>query len=262
MRSALFACDSEEGRGTLQPTTSMPTLLRDFLLSFCPARIRQSWPPYSQLTALRAAIWSGAVQFLLIGLLLTNQFKDYFVARAHQFSPHLGGTNTTGQSIIVIMVAFEFLFRPLSLFLLYLAMEGGLRFLGGVIHAEIIPSLLVSLLFKISGSTSKFISRRSNGPPIADFLCRLPDHRIKIASAISKAGWNASVTIGIDGEWFELEREEQAGSPRAHVYFLRPAPPGKILRGYQEYDPSGAVNGNSSMGQGDGAVASSAKNQS
>ena len=73
------------------------------------------------------------------------------------------------------------------------------------------------------------------GPAVADAVERLPDGRIRIASAAVKAGWNSSVTIGIDGQWFEVEREEQAQPPRPYVYVLRPAPPGKILRGYQQY---------------------------
>lgn len=72
-------------------------------------------------------------------------------------------------------------------------------------------------------------------PPVEDAVERLPASRIRIASSAVKAGWNASVTIGIDGEWFEVEREAHAQPPRPYVYFLRPAPPGKILRGYQEY---------------------------
>jgi hypothetical protein len=73
------------------------------------------------------------------------------------------------------------------------------------------------------------------GAPVEDAVERLPDNRIRIASAAVKAGWNSSITIGIDGQWFEVEREEHTQPPRPHVYFLRPAPPGKILRGYHEY---------------------------
>ena len=73
------------------------------------------------------------------------------------------------------------------------------------------------------------------GPPVADAVERLPDTRIRIASAAVKAGWNSSVTISIDGRWFEVEREEHAQPPHPYVYILRPAPPGKVLRGYQEY---------------------------
>jgi hypothetical protein len=33
-----------------------------------------------------------------------------------------------------------------------------------------------------------------------------------------------------------VESEEQAPPPRTFMYVLRPASPGKVLRGYQEYD--------------------------
>ena len=89
--------------------------------------------------------------------------------------------------------------------------------------------------------------RRPSRPPIADSLVRLPDGRVRIASATPKAGWNASVTIGIDGQWFEVECEDQAQLPHSHVYVLRPAPPGKILRGYQEYDVPSAMNASSTV---------------
>jgi|ERR1700731_5473951 len=219
----------------------MQSTFRDFLLSFCPARSREARRPSSQLTVLRAAIWSGGGQFLVITLVLIVQFKEYFVARSQQLAPRLEGSNETGQAIVTAMVALEFLFHPFSLFLLYLALEGAVRFLGGIITAEIVPSLLVFLFFKISDSTSQSISRRRNGPPVADAMERLADGRIRIASATLKVGWNTSVTIGIDGQWFEVEREEPAPLPYSCAYVLRPSPPGKVLRGYQEYDASGAL---------------------
>jgi len=186
-------------------------------------------------------MWGGGAQFLLIALGLIIQFKEYFIARSQQLAPRLEGSNETGQAIVTAMVALEFLFHPLSLFLLYLAVEGAVRFLGGLITAEIVPSLLVFLYFKISDSTSQSISRRRNGPPVADAMERLVDGRIRIASATLKAGWNTSVTIGIDGQWFEVEREEQAYPPHSYAYVLRPSPPGKILRGYHEYDAAGEL---------------------
>jgi hypothetical protein len=100
------------------------SFLRDFLLSFCPAGVRQVWRPHSELTALRSALWSGMAQFLLIALVLIFELKEYFIARSHQLAPHIAGSNETGQAIITVMVAIEFLFHPLSLLLLYLALEG------------------------------------------------------------------------------------------------------------------------------------------
>jgi multisubunit Na+/H+ antiporter MnhF subunit len=214
----------------------MQSLLRDFLLSYCPSWVRRNWRPGSQLTSLRASTWSGLAQFLLAAAALIVRFKVYFVVRGHQLTARIAGSNETGQAIIAVIVALEFLLHPLSLFLSYLAIEGFIRFVGGIVTGEIVPSLLVSLYFKTADSVSESWRRRHSAAPIADAFDRLPGSRIRIASSTSKAGWNASITIGIGGQWFEVEREEHGGSPRPFVYILRPAPPGKILRGYEEYD--------------------------
>jgi hypothetical protein len=147
----------------------------------------------------------------------------------------MDGMNSTGEAVVTILVMFEFLFHPLSFFLLYLAFEGAVRFIGSLVTAEIVPSLLILAFFKLSDSISRSITRQRIGPPLEDAVERLPGDRIRISSAEPKSGWNSSVTIGIDGQWFEVEREEHAQPPRPYIYFLRPAPPGKILRGYQEY---------------------------
>jgi hypothetical protein len=183
----------------------------------------------------------GATQFLLTALVLAVQFKQYFIARSQQMAPHMGGVNSTGEAVITVVVVLEFLFHPLPFFLLYIALEGALRFIGGLVTAEIVPSLLVFLFFKLSESTSRLISRRRQGPPVADTLEWIPNGRIRISSAETKHGWNSSVTIGIDGVWYEVEREEHSQPPRPCVYVLRPVPPGKILRGYHEYDVARAV---------------------
>ncbi len=154
----------------------------------------------------------------------------------------MGGVNSTGEAVVTVLVVLEFLFHPLSVFLLYVALEGAVRFIGSLITVEIVPSLLVLLLFKLSDSTSGSVKRRRHGAAVADAVEHLPDSRIRIAAATPKSGWNSSVTIGINGRWFEVECEEQAQPPRPYVYVLRPSPTGKILRGYQAYDIAGTLN--------------------
>jgi hypothetical protein len=214
----------------------MHSILRDFLLSFCPAGIRRQRRPGSQLTVLRAATWGGLAQLLLAALFLIMGLKRHFVLRAQQLGPHLAGSNETGQAIVALIVFLDFMIHPLSLLLLYLAIEGLVRFAGGMITGEIVPNLLLSLYFKTANSTSRSLARRHGPAPMADIADRLPDGRIRISCASQKTGWNSSITVGIGGKWFEVESEEQAPPPRAFVYVLRPASPGKILRGYQEYD--------------------------
>jgi hypothetical protein len=214
----------------------MHSILRDFLLSFCPAAIRRQRRPGSQLTILRSATWGGLAQFLLAALLLIIDLKRHFVLRAQQFGPHMAGSNETGQAIVALIVFLDFLIHPLSLLLLYLAIEGLVRFAGGLITAEIVPNLLVSLYFKTADSASRSLAHRRDAPPVADIADRLADGRIRISSASRKTGWNSSITVGIGGQWFEVESEEQAPPPRTFMYVLRPASPGKVLRGYQEYE--------------------------
>lgn len=219
----------------------MHSLFRDFLLSFCPSAVRRGLQPESTLRVLQAATWGGLAQFLLTGLVLILRLKSYFVVRGHQLAPHLSGSNETGQAIITVVVALEFLLHPLSLFLLYVAIEGLVRFIGGLITSEAVPNLLVFLFFKAYGALSRSRYRRQNAPSLADLLDHLPEGRIRIASACSKSGWNASITIGLNGQWFEVEREEDGPSPRPFVYILRPLPLGKVLRGYEEYDAASAL---------------------
>ena len=214
----------------------MHSILRDLLLSFCPAAIRRQRRPGSQLTVLRSAMWGGFAQFLLAAFILVVRLKNHFVLRAQQLGPHIAGSNETGQAIIAVIVALDFLIHPLSLLLLYLAIAGFVRFAGGLISGEVVPDLLVSLYFKTADSVARSSARRRSPLPVPDIAERLADGRIMISSAIQKAGWNSSVTIGIGKQWFEVESEAQAPPPRAFLYVLRPASPGKVLRGYQEYD--------------------------
>lgn len=221
----------------------MQNLLRDFLLSYCPASVRRTSRPESTLRTLHAATWGGFAQSLLAGLVLILRLKSHFILRTHEFGPQIAGSNETGQAIIVIVFVLDYLVHPLSLFLLYLAIEGFIRFVGGLITGEVVPSLAVSLLFKAFHSFSHARDRRQSVLLPVDLLENLPEGRIRIASAGAKAGWNANITIGLNGQWFEIEREESGVPPRAFIYILRPAPPGKILRRYEEYNFASALGG-------------------
>jgi len=219
----------------------MQNLLRDFLLSYCPASVRLTSRPESTLRTLRAATWGGLAQLVLAGLILILRLKSHFILRAHEFGPQVAGSNETGQAIIVLILVLDCLLYPLSLFLLYLAIEGFIRFAGGLVTGEVVPSLAVSLFFKTSDAFSRTRDRYRSALLLADQLENLPEGRIRIASVAVKIGWNANITIGLNGQWFEIEREESDALPRPFVYILRPVPPGKILRRYEEYDLASAL---------------------
>jgi hypothetical protein len=214
-------------------------LLRDFLLSYCPVWVRQTYRPESTLRILRAATWGGLGQLLLAGFALVLGLNNYFFIRLHALAPHSAGVNSTGEAIIVWMVTFEYLLHPLSLFLIYLAIEGSIRFVGGLIAGEVVPSLAVSFYFKVSHSLAGSCVRPSLAEP--DLIEYLSGDRVKISSAKEKTAWNASLTIRISREWFEVERKEVGKQPHLFVYILRRAPLGKILRRYEEFDLASAL---------------------
>lgn len=219
----------------------MLSVLRDFLLSFSPADVRRKSRPESAQRTLRAATWGGLAQFFLATLLLVIRFKGYFARRAHELAPQTAGTTEVVQAGLAVIVTLEFILHPLSALLLYLAIEGFIRFIGGLITAEVVPSFAVFLGYKTVTLTRMLANQRRNVVTLPDTLEKLPDGRMRIASAQSKPGWNASLTIGFDGQWFEVERAESGFPPRVFVYLLRPAPAGKILRGYEEYNPAMAT---------------------
>jgi hypothetical protein len=151
--------------------------------------------------------------------------------RILQFGPVLGEAAPVIQTGALVVLTFDFLIHPGSLLLLYLLAEGALRFLGGVVFGEIVPSLPVFLAFRV-----KSYRRAKPKAVIEDSFESLPDgERVQIASAHPKLGWNATITVDIDGLWYEVEKEESGMPPRAHVYILRPAPASKILRKYERY---------------------------
>ncbi|SRR5258708_7172401 len=222
----------------------MLDLLRDIALSFCPASVRSVHRPLSSLRVLRSSTLTGIFQIPLCLWLLFLGFRPFLLSRQEQFGAAIGPANLTTQGWFVGILFVEYvLFHPLALLLLYLSFEGIVRFVGGLAASEVVPSFPVFLIFKIKAIWARRQERRRLAP-----LALIPDvlevlangERLRIAATLPKTWWNASLTIGIRGEWYELEREERGAPPRTYVYFLRRAPGGKILRGYEEYDVAAA----------------------
>jgi hypothetical protein len=168
-------------------------------------------------------------------LLLWLRYKRFFIARSQQWAPYLGGSERI-QVTAFIVATLEFLIYPASLLLLYFAMEGLTRFVAGFISSQVVPSLPVFLAFRLK---ERFEHRREAERTAAlppDTIEFLRDGRVRIASARRRPQWNASLTIGIRGELLEIENKEPGMPGRPFVYVLKPAAPGRALRGFEEYD--------------------------
>jgi hypothetical protein len=138
-------------------------------------------------------------------------------------------------------VLLEFLIHPLPFLSFYLAIEGFIRFVAGLTAGQVVPNFLVFLAFKARNASARFDRKKQNEALLPDTLQNLPDGRIRISSGRVKSNWNASLTIGLDEQWFELSWMNRAFRHRSMSIALRPAPLGKILRGYEKYDVASAL---------------------
>lgn len=222
----------------------MRELLLDVALSFCPASVRSVWRPYSSSRVLLAAILTGIIQAVLCARWIFSGYVAFLSLRSQQYDHVIKSANGTTQGWLVLVFFVEYVvFHPLPLVLMYLAFEGAVRFVGGVCLSEVVPSLPVVLAFRIRSYILEKRSQQALQPLLA-----VPDsvevlsggERLRIAAALAKTKWNPNLTIGIQGEWYEVEKREEDPPPRTFVYVLRRAPVGKVLRAYEEYElPAG-----------------------
>lgn len=219
----------------------MPSPLRDLLISFCPERARLALRPESTHRVVACATWAGLAQLLGFGFLLLLHYRSFVLARMQQWGPHLAGTGEMVQSAALLVTTLEFLIYPLSLLLVYFAAEGMARFVAGLISSQVVPSLPVFLAFRMADhkrQRRETARLQSLQPDTVEFLA---EGRVRIASAHRRENWNASVNIGISGQFHEIEHKEPAMPGRPFVFVLKPAGAGRALRGYEEYDLSAAT---------------------
>lgn len=219
----------------------MRDLVRDFLLSFCPAKARLVYRPESTPRVAAFATWAGLVQFLGFGLLLWLRYRGFMVARLKHWAPYLTGTAEKIQGTAIIVSTLEFLIYPASLFLVYFALEGLARFATGLIGSEVVPSLPVFLAFRAMEGRRRQREEKRLALLPSDTVEFLAGDRIRIASARFRPAWNAEITIGIRGEFREIENKEPGLPGRPFVYILKPAAVGRVLRAYEEYDLNAAT---------------------
>lgn len=219
--------------------------LHDIGLAFCPAAVRAARRPHSSLHVLWAATLTGAIETLVFSRWLLHNYLAFLVERGRRYGDALQHQNETTQAWFFVVFALEYLlFHPLAWLLAYLSLEGFIRFVCGLCVSEVIPSLPVVLAFKVRSAFRHRDTRRqlrSQATVPDSFEILVESERMRVAASRPKEHWTPSLTVGIGGECYEVEREERGSFPRPYVYVLHRAPIGKAFRGYEEYDLAGAV---------------------
>jgi hypothetical protein len=195
----------------------------------------------------QAAVTCGALQLLACVGLLIYRYLVFANQRLMGVSTHAmqGAAESGGETAVMgmgIFVLAEYLIHPLTLLLLYFAVEGLVRASAALITGEVVPTLPLQLIALAHGKAAAVHRERELGPPVADLVQPgSGDFALVIASCRPKT-WNRMSTICYKDRFYELVREEAAQPPRRWVYVLRKRPEGKVVRGeIYHYTPEEAL---------------------
>jgi hypothetical protein len=138
-----------------------------------------------------------------------------------------------------IAVLLEYIFQPLTLLLVYFAIESAGRLVAAFVTGEIVPSLPLQAIEWTRQKMRNEQAKRELGPPIMDLVevGTSDEFDLRIASCRPRPNWNNLMTVSYQEELYEIVREEHAAKPRPWVYVLRKKPEGKVVRGLHAYAP-------------------------
>jgi hypothetical protein len=213
------------------------------LIAFLPREYRRKLLHGGEVSP-NAAIASGVVQCVIFFDLLMH----YYFSFAHHWLGSVpeevsygaySSAGETGMMGVGVFLLVAFVLQPLTLFLLYLVIEGVSRVLGVVFSGEVRGSLLIWL---VAVAREKLEARKEEaklGPRIADAVEKISGEAdgLRIASCRPKADWDDRVTIAYQQGLYEIAGQETGVAPRPFVYVLRHKPEYKVIRGLRHYAP-------------------------
>ena len=209
--------------------------LPGIVYSLFPKELRRSWQPLSNAELIRPSSVAGLLEMIGFLVLSVHRYAEFLVLRAHQLHP-LAAANEGTQLYMSGVLTVEYIFQPLSLVLIYFAAEGAARFGAAFLTDEVLPSLPFKLFAVALGWQKKSVREKSLGPMVPD-RCEVQGDGLRIACSRVKDGWRLSSTIAVEGEFYVIEKQQQAAAPRSIVYLLRKMPAGQIIRGFSSYQP-------------------------
>ena len=224
----------------------MVSFLAGILLSLLPERYRRWWEPASTLDFLRASFVSGLVQGLGCFVVFILRYLIFFQQRVMEMGGQVikAGADEALASRGVqmgmgVVSTLEYVFQPLSLLLVYFALEGAVRLAGAAFTEQILPSLPLHLLAWAQERLEQRRAERALGPPVVDTVERGDgkEYDLRIASCRSKLNWDRLMTVAYEDQFYEVIKEEQAARPRPFIYLLKKIPESKVIRGLHHYRP-------------------------
>lgn len=194
-----------------------------------------------------SAVASGAIESLTCLTVLIVRYFAFANARLGGVSTHttLKAAETGGETAVMglgIFILVAYAIQPVTLLLIYFAVEGIARGAAALVSGEVVPSLPLQLLAMAATRAKAAQRERELGPPVEDLVQPgSGDFALVIATCRPKP-WNQMTTISYQNQFYELVREESSQPPRRWVYVLRKRHEGKVVRGgIYQYSPDEAM---------------------
>ena len=227
----------------------MPVVLLSIFVSLLPRRYRGHWLGDGNLDVRRGSVLSSVVQFAGCCAAMWALYPSFIQQRLAQASAlaaasHPGDKFVEGVTVFASgqFAALEYMFRPLTLVLLYFAIEGAVRIFSSVASDAILPTMPLQVFAWAYDYAAGRYQEARMGTRVADVVGPGVEgkYALKIESCRPKQ-WNSLITIRYNERMYELQGEETGQAPRRFVYLLRLKPEHKIVRGLHVYDPEEPV---------------------
>ena len=215
-----------------------PNFLRGIFYSALPKSYWRSWRPSSTADFERSAIVSGLLECVVAFCLLILGYWHFLIVRTHQLQG-ASATNEGSQLYVMTVLTLEYVFHPFSLIALCMAGDGALRSWAAFFTDEVVPSIPLRITAFLQDRRQAKKREKSFGPELIDVFEHCPGEEdcLKISSTRPKEGWRRSISIAVQGEFYEVAGVESSPGPRPFVYLLRKMPMGAVIRGAYRYDP-------------------------
>jgi len=216
------------------------------VLSLLPKRYRDRIPALAQADLRRGAIASGlAVALLCLGLFIVRYlaYIQYRVGDLGQRAIDRGAEGVLANRVVHFgmgaVATGEYLLHPLTLLLIYFAVEGAARFLAALVTEEITGTLPLYVVAWIEDRFSQARAERALGPRVPDIVEPMysPDYDLRVFTCRRKRNWDRLITVSWQDQFYEVLDEQPGRPPHYFIYRLKKSPPGRILRTVHEYDP-------------------------
>ncbi len=219
----------------------MPVVLLSIFVSLLPQRYRGHYLADANIDVKRGAILSASLQFVLCCAAMWALYPGF--VRHHYAELGISGGDKVVDAASTLVygpiLTVAYIFRPLTLLLLYFALEGVVRLTAAVATDQVIPTLSLQLVAWAHDLGRARYHEFELGPRIADVVePAVPGkYDLKVLSCRPK-DWNPLVTVRFQDQMYELQSQEAGAPPRPFVYLLRFRPEGKVVRGLRDYDPT------------------------